>query len=226
MKSFVLLPAVLAAAVLLIAATASAAGAAPKGEFKAQFHDDDCVAHTLCGTGLVEGYGQVTTTLDLTGGDFDPSTGCLINATAIRDIELVGDPLSTLTLALTDHQGFPQTPPNTGQQSHPKGIARSGLLATGPAAADGLLPQGFAPSSEQSTSTALWRSVGPMGPGRGKHHCVRLAARPRRDPTRVTYQGLPYRSARSRRSGRRYASGRVHSRCARAGVPSRAEPSR
>jgi hypothetical protein len=102
MKSFVLLPAVLAAAVLLIAATASAAGAAPKGEFKAQFHDDDCVAHTLCGTGLVEGYGQVTTTLDLTGGDFDPSTGCLINATAIRDIELVGDPLSTLTLALTD----------------------------------------------------------------------------------------------------------------------------
>ena len=40
--------------------------------------------------------------MDLTGGDFDPSTGCLINATAIRDIELVGDPLSTLTLALTD----------------------------------------------------------------------------------------------------------------------------
>ena len=57
---------------------------------------------TSVGGGLVEGYGQVTTTLDLTGGDFDPATGCLVNVTAERDIELVGDPLSTLTLALTD----------------------------------------------------------------------------------------------------------------------------
>ena len=83
-------------------AVALPAVAAPKGEFKAQFRDDDCLSHTLCGTGLVEGYGQATTTVDITGGDFDPATGCLINVTAVRDIELVGDPSSTLTLALTD----------------------------------------------------------------------------------------------------------------------------
>jgi hypothetical protein len=40
--------------------------------------------------------------VDLTGGDFDPVTGCLVNVTAVRDVELVGDPLSTLALALTD----------------------------------------------------------------------------------------------------------------------------
>ena len=83
-------------------AVALPAGAASSGEFKAQFQDDDCLTHAQCGSGLVEGYGHVTTTLDLTGGDFDPVTGCLINVTAERDIELVGDPLSTLTLALTD----------------------------------------------------------------------------------------------------------------------------
>ena len=55
------------------AALAIPAGAASDREFKAQFQDDDCVTHALCGTGLVEGYGHVTTTLDLTGGDFDLS---------------------------------------------------------------------------------------------------------------------------------------------------------
>jgi hypothetical protein len=89
-------------AVLGVIAVALPASAASNGEFKAQFQDDDCFTHALCGSGLVEGYGHVTTTLDLTGGDFDPGTGCLINVTAERDIELVGDPLSTLTLALTD----------------------------------------------------------------------------------------------------------------------------
>jgi hypothetical protein len=95
-------PFLLVVAAVAAVAVAVPAAAAPKGEFKAQFRDDDCVTHALCGTGLVEGYGQVTTTLDLTGGDFDPGTGCLINVTAVRDIELVGDPSSTLTLALTD----------------------------------------------------------------------------------------------------------------------------
>jgi hypothetical protein len=38
----------------------------------------------------------------LTGADFDPGSGCLINVTAIRDVQLDGDPSSTLTLALTD----------------------------------------------------------------------------------------------------------------------------
>ena len=86
----------------LAAATALPAGASPPGEFKAQFHDDDCVTHALCGTGLVEGFGHVDTTLDLTGADFDPASGCLVNVTAVRDVQLVDDPSSTLTLDLFD----------------------------------------------------------------------------------------------------------------------------
>jgi len=77
-------------------------GAASGGEFKAQFHDDDCATHAQCGTGLVEGYGHVTTTLDLTGAVFDPATGCLTDVTATRDVQLVDDPASTLTLSLTN----------------------------------------------------------------------------------------------------------------------------
>jgi len=91
--------------VLLLGAVAVSplvAGAASRGEFKAQFHDDECVTHSLCGTGLVEGYGHATTTLDITGADFDPVTGCLINVTAVRDVQLVDDPSSTLTLDLFD----------------------------------------------------------------------------------------------------------------------------
>jgi len=84
------------------AAAALPAGAAPDGAFYAQFQDDDCVTHGQCGTGLVEGYGHVTTTLDLTGADFDPTSGCLIDVTAVRDVQLVGDPSSTLTLDLFD----------------------------------------------------------------------------------------------------------------------------
>jgi hypothetical protein len=79
------------------------ASAASSGEFKAQFQDDECApAHTLCGKGLVEGYGHATTTLDIIGAEFDPATGCLINVTALRDVVLVDDPSSTLTLALAD----------------------------------------------------------------------------------------------------------------------------
>jgi len=90
----------------VLAATVSreptTASAASSGEFKAQFRDDDCVTHALCGTGLVEGYGHATTTLDRTGADFDPTTGCLVNVTAVRNVELVGDASSTLTLEVTD----------------------------------------------------------------------------------------------------------------------------
>ena len=68
----------------------------------AQFQDNDCASHAQCGTGLVEGYGHVTTTLDFTGADFDPSTGCLVNVTAVRDVQLADDPSSTLTLDLFD----------------------------------------------------------------------------------------------------------------------------
>lgn len=82
--------------------TAAPAAAASSGEFKAQFQDGECTSHSICGTGLVEGYGHVTTTLDITGADFDPATGCLVNVTAVRDVALVGDAASTLTLALTD----------------------------------------------------------------------------------------------------------------------------
>lgn len=78
------------------------ASAGSSREFKAQFHDDDCTAHAQCGTGLVKGYGHVTTSLDLTGGVFDPSTGCLTDVTAVREVVLVDDATSTLTLALTD----------------------------------------------------------------------------------------------------------------------------
>jgi hypothetical protein len=66
-----------------------------------QFHDGDCTAHAQCGTGLVEGYGHVTTTLDLTGAVFDPATGCLTSMNAVRNLALVDDPGSTLTLSLS-----------------------------------------------------------------------------------------------------------------------------
>jgi hypothetical protein len=100
----------LALAALAVLAAAAPAAAAPTGAFYAQFQDDDCVTHAQCGTGLVEDYGHVTTTLDLTGADFDPATGCLINVTAVRDVQLVADPASTLTLDLfngviCDNQG-------------------------------------------------------------------------------------------------------------------------
>jgi len=85
-----------------LAVSAFSAGAAPTGAFYAQFQDDDCLTHAQCGTGLVEGYGHVITTLDLTGADFDPTTGCLINVTAVRDVQLVADPSSTLRLDLFD----------------------------------------------------------------------------------------------------------------------------
>ena len=93
-----------AALVVVLAAVAvpSVGGAAPSGEFKAQFHDDDCTTHSQCGTGLVEGYGHVTTTLDITGGFIDPTTGCLTDGTAVRNLSLVDDPDSTLTLDLSD----------------------------------------------------------------------------------------------------------------------------
>src|SRR5262245_11613831 len=86
----------------VVAAAALPASAAPPGGFYAQFQDDDCVTHAQCGTGLVEGYGHATTTLDITGADFDPATGCLINVTAVRDVQLMDDPSSTITLDLFD----------------------------------------------------------------------------------------------------------------------------
>src|SRR5262249_26194320 len=86
----------------VFAGAALPAGAAPPTAFYAQFQDRDCATHFLCGSGLVEGYGQVTTTLDVTSADFDPATGCLINIIGVRDVQLVGDPSSTLTLHLFD----------------------------------------------------------------------------------------------------------------------------
>jgi hypothetical protein len=86
----------------VLAAAVVRASAAPGGAFYAQFQDNDCATHGQCGTGLVEGYGHVTTTLDVTGADFDPSTGCLINVTAVREVQLAEDPFSTVTLELFD----------------------------------------------------------------------------------------------------------------------------
>jgi hypothetical protein len=92
-----------ALAVLLSAvAVPDVGGAASSAEFKAQFHDDDCTTHAQCGTGFVEGYGHVTTTLDITGAVFDPTTGCLTDVTAVRDLTLVDDAVSALTLDLSD----------------------------------------------------------------------------------------------------------------------------
>jgi hypothetical protein len=95
----ILLFAIAALAMLAVPVSGSAASSA---EFKAQFQDDDCATHAQCGTGLVEGYGHVTTTLDVTGGDLDPATGCLLNVTAVRYLALASDPTSTLTLALSN----------------------------------------------------------------------------------------------------------------------------
>jgi hypothetical protein len=86
----------------VVAAAAVSASAAPNGAFYAQFQDNDCVTHLQCGTGLVEGYGHATTALDITGADFDPATGCLVNVTAVRDVQLVDDPGSTVMLDLFD----------------------------------------------------------------------------------------------------------------------------
>ena len=95
-----LVPAILALGAVVAAAVP--ASAAPPGAFYAQFQDNDCLTHAQCGAGLVEGYGHATTTVDITGADFDPSTGCLINVTAVRDVQLVDDPSSTVTLDLFD----------------------------------------------------------------------------------------------------------------------------
>jgi hypothetical protein len=96
--------ALLLTALAMVAASVvpSAGSAAASTVFKAQFQDDDCTTHAQCGTGLVEGYGHVTTTLDLTGAVFDPATGCLTDVTAVRNVALVDDSTSTLTLALSD----------------------------------------------------------------------------------------------------------------------------
>jgi hypothetical protein len=92
----------IALAMLTMIVVPSPASTASSTEFKAQFHDDDCATHAQCGTGLVEGYGHVTTTLDLTGAVFDPATGCLTSVTAVRNLALVDDPGSTRTLALSN----------------------------------------------------------------------------------------------------------------------------
>ena len=81
----------LAFAVLPLLVVLSPANAASSGQFKAQFQDAECSTHSLCGRGLVEGYGHVTTTLDITGAEFDPVTGCLVNVTAVRNVELSDD---------------------------------------------------------------------------------------------------------------------------------------
>src|SRR5262249_61745254 len=72
------------------------------GEFRAQFQDGECTTHLLCGRGLVEGYGHVTTPLDITGATVDSASGCLVNVTAVRNVALVDDASSTLTLDLSD----------------------------------------------------------------------------------------------------------------------------
>ena len=83
------IPLILAAA-LAVTALLVPAAAASTATFKAQFQGE---------RGLVQGYGIVTTTLEITG--FGPGTNrCEDSVTAVRVVTLSSDPSSTLTFAL------------------------------------------------------------------------------------------------------------------------------
>jgi hypothetical protein len=78
------------AAALAVTALMVPAAAASTGTFKAQFQGDH---------GLIQGYGVVTTTIEITG--FGPgSNDCPDSVTGIRVVTLRSDPSSTLTFAL------------------------------------------------------------------------------------------------------------------------------
>ena len=104
-----------ALAALVACATALAATAATTQDFDAQLHDNlVCPAgFDLCGKGVLQGYGTVTTTLRFTG--FGPGPGNCAGLTAERVITLDSDG-STLDLAL-DGVLCPKVSPN----GHPSG---------------------------------------------------------------------------------------------------------
>ncbi len=97
MRRTLCLAALAAAVTLTVALPATASTTQP---FNAQFtHDTPCGPDpdTSCGDGILQGFGQVTTTIVLTGfGDLDPD-GCL-TVTAERFLTLTSDPASTLQL--------------------------------------------------------------------------------------------------------------------------------
>ena len=82
------IPLILAAALAVTALVVPAAAASTE-TFKAQFQGE---------RGLVQGYGIVTTTLEITGSGVG-SNGCE-GVTAVRVVTLISDPSSTLTFAL------------------------------------------------------------------------------------------------------------------------------
>ena len=75
---------------LAVTALVVPAAAASTATFKAEFQGE---------RGLIQGYGIVTTTLEITGSG--PGTnGCEDSVTAVRVVTLSNDPSSTLTFAL------------------------------------------------------------------------------------------------------------------------------
>lgn len=75
------------------------ASASSTQEFKAQFHDSDCLpSFDFCGKGLVKGFGTVTTALTITSFVSGPGANC-VTVTADRVVTLDSDG-STLLLAV------------------------------------------------------------------------------------------------------------------------------
>jgi hypothetical protein len=106
---------VLLAATIAACAAALPASAASTRDFDAQLHDNLACStgFDLCGKGLVQGFGTVTTALRFTG--FGPGPGNCAGVTAERVITLDSDG-STLDMAL-DGVLCPKGSPN----GHPSG---------------------------------------------------------------------------------------------------------
>ncbi|HZQ64949.1 MAG TPA: hypothetical protein VFA66_06960 [Gaiellaceae bacterium] len=89
-------------AAAIAAATASTpalcAGAATR-PFDAQFHDKPCGPTKLCGTGVLAGFGAVTTELVVTPVGPGPAPGCTLGK-GTRTLTLAKDSASRLRLAV------------------------------------------------------------------------------------------------------------------------------
>ena len=85
----------LAILAVLGAIVAAVPAAASTQRFNAQFHDTACGPGMECGAGIVQGFGQVTTTVVVTG--IGPGPADCLAATGVRSLTLVADG-STLDL--------------------------------------------------------------------------------------------------------------------------------
>jgi hypothetical protein len=77
----------------ILAALGAIAGASPAAasteRFNAEFHDAACGDNMQCGSGVLQGFGKVTTTLILTA--LVPGPGDCLTVTAERSLTLVDD---------------------------------------------------------------------------------------------------------------------------------------